>query len=109
MPDPEKINLSRPLPVDTKRQEDYDYGHKDPELITPGRVTLKQAIQFISDHQSDPKQWPLPKIVDQYRMKDEDVFNILQYFTAFKLHVPDPKKARFIATNADNKRLTGKN
>lgn len=102
-PDPEKINLNRPLPLDTKRQADYDYGHKEPENITPGRCTLKQAIQFISDHQTDAKLWPLPKIVDQYKLKDEEVFNVLHYFSAFKLHVPDPKKQKFIA-NADKSR-----
>lgn len=103
VPDPERININRPLPVDTKRQEDSDYGHLEPEFITPGKVTIKQAIQFISDHQTDEKKFPLPKIVDQYKLKDEDVFNVLQYFRAFKLHVPDPKKTKFIA-NPDRKK-----
>lgn len=97
VPDPEKININRPLPADTKRQQDSDYGHLEPEFVTPGKVTLRQAIQFISDHQTDPKKFPLPKLVDQYKVKDEDMFNILQYFKAFKLHTPDPKKTKFIA------------
>lgn len=97
VPDPEKININRPLPTDTKRQIDSDYGHLEPEYITPGKVTLRQAIQFISDHQTDPKKFPLPKLVDQYKLKEQDMFNILQYFRAFKLHVPDPKKTKFIA------------
>lgn len=103
VPDPEKININRPLPTDTKRQEDSDYGHLEPEFVTPGKVTLRQAIQFISDHQMDEKKFPLPKLVEQYKLKEEDMFNILQYFRAFKLHVPDPKKSKFIA-NPDRKK-----
>lgn len=86
--------------MDTKRQEDYDYGHKEPEHVTPGKVTLKQAIQFISDHQTDPKTHSLPKLVEQYKLKDEDMFNVLQYFSAFKLHVPKAdldKRQKFLA------------
>lgn len=103
IPDPEKININRPLPADTKRQPDSDYGHLEPEYVTPGKVTLRQAIQFISDHKTEPKKWSLPKLVDTYKLKDEDMFNVLHYFTAFNLHVPDPKKTKFIA-NPDRKK-----
>lgn len=97
--------------MDTKRIQEYEFGHKDPENITPGKATLKQAITFISDYQNEPKKWPIPRICEEYKLKDEDVFNILQYFRAFKLHINDPKqKAKMVADpgRIRSKLLSGK-
>lgn len=74
--------------------------------MTKGKVTLKQAINLISDHQSDPKKWPIPRICDTYNLKPEDVFNVLEYFNTFKVHVPDASKPnRSIAETDKIKKL----
>lgn len=61
------------LPQNRKQPEDYEYGflEPDPEKVSRGRCTLRQAIKFISDHQTDPKEWTATKIANEYKLKED--------------------------------------
>lgn len=56
-----------------------------------GRCTLRQAIQFISDHQQNPNEWTAERISNEFKLKKENTDNILQFFRLFAVHIPDVK------------------
>ncbi|XP_061724008.1 protein NDUFAF4 homolog [Cydia pomonella] len=89
----EKQNPNRPLPQDRGLVEDFDYGFKEPERVKYGHTTLRNAVEFISAHQIDPKEVTAAKIALQYKLKAEDVENILKYFKTYEVYLPETKKS----------------
>ncbi|XP_048001003.1 protein NDUFAF4 homolog [Leguminivora glycinivorella] len=89
----EKQNPDRPLPQDRGIVQDFDYGFKEPERVKYGHTTLRNAVEFISAHQIDPKEVTVGKIALQYKLKEEDVENILKYFITYEVYLPETKKS----------------
>ncbi|XP_049880207.1 protein NDUFAF4 homolog [Pectinophora gossypiella] len=87
----QKRNPNRPLPEDRKMVEDYELGFKEPERIPYGRTTLRHAITFISAHQMDPEEATAEKIANEYKLKKEDVDNILKYYKSYEVYIPATK------------------
>ncbi|CAD7085040.1 unnamed protein product [Hermetia illucens] len=85
-------NPNRPLPLDRAVVQDFEYGFMEPSRVTPGRCTLRQAMQFITDHNSDPEKWTRQKIAEEYKLKEENVGKILDYFRSFQIYIPDKHK-----------------
>lgn len=69
----EAENPERPLPLNRKIVEDFDYGFKEPEKVPLGRVTLRNALKFINDNQSNPKEYSAVKIANEYLLPEETV------------------------------------
>lgn len=69
----EAQNPERPLPLNRRNVEDFEYGFKEPEKIPLGRVTLRNALKFINDHQSNPKEYSAIQIADEYLLPEETV------------------------------------
>lgn len=86
-------NPNRPLPMYRMQPEDYEYGFKEPEKITYGRVTLRKALEFLSAYQCNPNEVTAEKIAEEYKLKLKDVNNILKYFKTFEIFVPETKTA----------------
>ncbi|XP_053675498.1 protein NDUFAF4 homolog isoform X2 [Anopheles nili] len=84
----------KPLPINRSSVEEYEFGHLEPRAITKGRCTLRQAVQFIANHQTDPQQWTSAKIAEHYNMKEPLVVNILEHFKSFEVHLPDKNLQR---------------
>lgn len=105
-----KNNPNRPLPKDRLTPEQFELGYKEPDKVTYGRTTLRKAMEFISAHQADPTQITASKIALEYKLKEEDVVNILKYFKTFEMYLPATKTtaasfagpASFRALNKDN-------
>ncbi|KAJ9584612.1 hypothetical protein L9F63_021054 [Diploptera punctata] len=87
-PEVEEGQPQRSLPQDRKQPEDFEFGHKEPKMITQGRFTLKQAVKFISDHQTDPATWSAAAIAKEYKLDQEKLENVLHYFRTFRIHLP---------------------
>jgi NADH dehydrogenase [ubiquinone] 1 alpha subcomplex assembly factor 4 len=70
--------------------EDFEFGFPEPELekITPGKCTLRQAVQFISDYQQKPGEWNAERIAKDLKLKQDDVEDILSHFRMFEIHIP---------------------
>ncbi|KAH8328739.1 hypothetical protein KR074_004361 [Drosophila pseudoananassae] len=119
----------RVLPKDRKTPEDFEYGYMEPTRVTPGRCTLRQALQFINDHQLDPESWPVNKIANEYKLKEPHVGtiscpgtltlyltfhssnfieNILHYFKTFNVYIPDQKYKDTLLTQAKQQLLQNK-
>jgi len=60
----------RPLPLERKTPDDFEYGYLEPTRISAGHCTLRQALKFINDHQLDPENWPANKIANEYKLKE---------------------------------------
>lgn len=56
-----------------------EYGFKFPEegSVTKGKCTLKQALQFLGDHQGDPNLWNAAKVAEEYKLKEEVVGELI--------------------------------
>ncbi|KAH8337383.1 hypothetical protein KR059_008631 [Drosophila kikkawai] len=90
----------RPLPLERKTPEDFEYGYLEPTRISSGHCTLRQALKFINDHQLDPENWPAKKIANEYKLKEPHVENILHYFKTFNMYIPDHKYQDTMLTQA---------
>lgn len=66
-------NPSRPLPLDRKHVEEFEYGTKEPANVPIGKVTLRMALEFLTKHQNDPKEFTVKKIADDYSLSEEKV------------------------------------
>lgn len=90
------LNPERPLPLETTPVEFFELGFRELEVsqITPGKCSLRQIIQFIGDHKLNPEEWTAEKIASDYKMKVEDVKNLLEFYRIFELHVPEKGKKK---------------
>ncbi|KAH8407021.1 hypothetical protein KR222_004161 [Zaprionus bogoriensis] len=95
----------RPLPLERKTPEDFEYGYLEPQRVMLGRCTLRQALQFINDHQLDPETWTAKKIAEEYKLKEPHVENILQYFKTFSVFIPEHKHEDRLLTQTRKKLL----
>lgn len=112
--------------MDRRTPEDFEFGYKEPHRVAPGRCTLRQALQFITDHQTEPEKWTVAKISEEYKLKPEltgelcridqqclDTYNrsffvsenILKYFRSYSIYIPDIKQKESILTQTKRKML----
>lgn len=64
---------AKALPLDRKPVEAFEWGFKEPEHVSKGRTTLRQAIEFIGKHQHEPNDWTVERIADEYKLKESVV------------------------------------
>ena len=64
------------------------HGFVDPVTVLKGKLALKDAIQFISQHAEDPQVFNSELIAQTHQLDQKDVENILKYFKLFQLHMP---------------------
>ncbi|CAD6995026.1 unnamed protein product [Ceratitis capitata] len=69
----QRTDPDKPLPLSRKTVQDFEYGYREPTRVVPGRCTLRQAMQFITDHQSDPDLWTKQRIATDYKLKENVV------------------------------------
>lgn len=81
----------RPLPENRTQVEEFEYGFKEPGRVTYGRTTLRHAINFISAYQMNPEEATPAKIAAEYKLKEEDVLNVLKYFKTYEVYLPETR------------------
>lgn len=87
-------STTRPLPKDRKMPPQYEFGFKESERVPYGRTTLRDAINFISANQTDPKQVTATEIALKYKLREDDVANILKYFKTYEVYLPETKTSK---------------
>ncbi|GFG30075.1 hypothetical protein Cfor_06140 [Coptotermes formosanus] len=80
---------SHSLPQDRRSFEETEFGYTEPVMIPQGRVTLKQAIKFITDHQTNPNTWTPEAIAKEYSITQDKIEKILLYYQTFQVHIPE--------------------
>lgn len=73
-------NPDRPLPLDRNPVAEYELGYKEPTKVPLGKVTLKDAIKFISSHQLKPEKYTVRKIAEDYKLPEESVSELFCVF-----------------------------
>ena len=77
----------RKLPEVRKFQKDPEFGFEEPEHIPVGKVTLRQALQFIVKHQEEPQKYTAEKLAQDYKIDTEKLRHVLKHFQTFQLHL----------------------
>ncbi|XP_023322688.1 protein NDUFAF4 homolog isoform X2 [Eurytemora carolleeae] len=93
--DPPQQSQQRPLPLDRVRYQDnfipgmmrVDKTRK----TARGKVTLDEAVEFLTNHTSKPEEHTATSIADTYRLNATSTANVLKYFKMFKIYVPEKK------------------
>ncbi|XP_037052090.1 protein NDUFAF4 homolog isoform X2 [Bradysia coprophila] len=96
---------NKPLPLDRKAVQDFEFGYLEPEQAMRGRVTLRQALTFISKHSAEPETWTIEKISDEYKLKPSVVGSILKHFQTFEVYIPENKEEDKVLTKDRLKQL----
>jgi len=86
----EQIISSRgKLPEDRTRPVKSEFGYLEPETIRPGRCSIRQALNFLSEHGSDPDEvGSAESIARRYTLDVKRVNNVLTHFGVFSLEKP---------------------
>ncbi|XP_046374316.1 NADH dehydrogenase [ubiquinone] 1 alpha subcomplex assembly factor 4-like [Haliotis cracherodii] len=87
-PPPEIKSKPRPKPESRDKLEDPEFGFLEPERIPAGRTSIRQAMQFITQHQSAPQDYKSSQIAHEYKLDEVHVQQILKYFQTFHMHLP---------------------
>lgn len=88
-------NPSRPLPEDRSQYaENFVPGmmRVDKRKAVRGRVTIDQAVKFITDHNQNPNEHSAEHIANTYRLNPETTANSLKYFRLFNVYIPEVKE-----------------
>lgn len=51
----------RSLPLNKRSIEFQEFGHLEPGIVPPGRITLRQVLKLLSTYQINPKSWDVDK------------------------------------------------
>lgn len=90
------VNPARPLPLDRANyNENFIPGMMRIDrsrIVTRGKVTIEQAVQFLTDHSAKPDVHTAATISDTYRLNPETTASALKYFKVFKVFVPEIKE-----------------
>lgn len=82
-PDKKNENPNRPLPSNRAQIDDFEFGFKEPEKVPIGRVTLRGALKFITDHQADSKKCSIEKISEEYLIDEDKISKYCKYIHQF--------------------------
>ncbi|KAL1123274.1 hypothetical protein AAG570_002360 [Ranatra chinensis] len=88
-----KPSESRMLPVDRRTKLSDDLAFMEPEVIPAGKISLKQALKILSQHQSNSEAYNMYYVSDNYKIGKEVAENILHYYKTFKVYIP-PKEPK---------------
>ncbi|XP_050315345.1 protein NDUFAF4 homolog [Anthonomus grandis grandis] len=83
-----ETNPSRALPQDRAQPEPYLFGHKEPDVIPPGKTTLRNALKFISQHQNEPRKYTPEHIANEHNIPEDVVKKILENYRVFQIYEP---------------------
>ncbi|CAH0393683.1 unnamed protein product [Bemisia tabaci] len=81
------------LPKRTRYESPFEYGYQDPETAPPGRYTLTQIVQILTEYHEDRDENSAKKLAIKYNIDEKHLNNIIEYYKLFKLG-RRPDKAR---------------
>jgi NADH dehydrogenase [ubiquinone] 1 alpha subcomplex assembly factor 4 len=80
---------ARRLPSDRIAPRLFEMGIKDPDKVPVGKISLREAIDMVRGHRLDPETFNVKYLAEFHDMKEEDVFNILDFFKTFEVYNND--------------------
>ena len=76
------------LPENRGKVEDPEFGYLEPDIIPPGKASIRQALEFISSHQAQPEVYDAKTIAMDYKLESAQVQQVLKYFKAYEMYLP---------------------
>lgn len=73
-----RSNPDRPLPRERSLHEGFEYGFYESTTVKDGRVSLRQALEFINNHHKEPETHTAEAIAKQYKL-DPQVTGTIVY------------------------------
>lgn len=61
-------NPNRPLPLN-RHTDFFEIGYKESKAVPPGKVSLIQAMKFITDHKNSPAEYTITRIAEENKIK----------------------------------------
>ncbi|KAL3883989.1 hypothetical protein ACJMK2_030215 [Sinanodonta woodiana] len=86
---PPELKAKAKLPQYMRHEKSPEFGFHEPEKIPEGRVTLRSALNFITQHSVDPSSVTVEMIAKQYKIDRIQAQNVLTYFHTFKIHISE--------------------
>uniref|UniRef100_A0A7R9IF11 NADH dehydrogenase [ubiquinone] 1 alpha subcomplex assembly factor 4 n=1 Tax=Timema tahoe TaxID=61484 RepID=A0A7R9IF11_9NEOP len=74
--------------------EEQEFGFHEPKTVPRGRCSLRQALQFINDHETDPVKWSCGNIANEYHINQDMLEKILMFYRTFHVYIPESKNSR---------------
>lgn len=68
-----------------KFSESFSVGYKESEHVPPGKVSLLQAIDFITKHQSNSTEWTIEKIAEENKIKLDVASKLILLYNFIKI------------------------
>lgn len=86
----------RPLPLMRSSVDYPEYGYVEPGVteVPQGKFTLKQAMKFIADHQSQPDVYTAQHVAKDYKIDVKLAENVVTHFRMFDLHMPKTREKK---------------
>ena len=78
----------RPLPEDRKTPEDPAFGYLEPTHISPGKCSIRQALEFIGNHHMDAENNTVGDIARSYKLNSAEVQQVLKYYKPLQVQIP---------------------
>lgn len=104
----EAIDTDKPLPLDRKTPENFEYGYKESDKVPRGKVSMRNVLEFLSDNHTNPQEFTASKIAADYHLKEEYVKDILENYKMLSLHIGDPKNFKQLKRDFDMPMIEGK-
>ena len=79
------------MPEDRSKVVDAEFGYIEPESIRPGHCSIKQAMEFLGQHYTDPETNNAALIAKEYKLDPDKVRQILKHFRVFLVKIPGMK------------------
>ncbi|KAL3277398.1 hypothetical protein HHI36_012747 [Cryptolaemus montrouzieri] len=89
-----KVNPKRPLPSNRSSYEEPVFGIVEPEKVGKGKVTLINALKFITNHHANSTLYSAASIAKEYSLPEESVRKILRYCKTFEVYIPQNKHSK---------------
>ncbi|XP_045467957.1 protein NDUFAF4 homolog [Harmonia axyridis] len=84
----------RPLPSNRNSYIEPTLGIIESVQVPKGKVSLLNALKFITNHHNDASRCTVDQIVTEYSLPKATVRNILRYCRSFEIYMPEDKKTK---------------
>ncbi|XP_031783576.1 protein NDUFAF4 homolog [Nasonia vitripennis] len=80
-----RSNPNRPLPKEKTLQEGFEFGFYESTVVKDGKVSLRQAMEFINNHKKNPEKYTAEAIAKEFKLDSKLTANILEFYKIFEV------------------------
>lgn len=88
---PEGESSERPLPLNRKTPEEFEFGYMESEKVPRGKLSMRSVLEMLNEHQLNAENATAAKFSTEYKVKESYIEDILSHYKVLSLVVNDPK------------------